>query len=191
MIRTQSWIRVRALLACAALGITPVVAADFQVDGPDGRRILLKDDKTWQYVDEKDAATPKEAPKQPEKPKVVGEAVLVLERRVEVAGGCLFGLRLTNNFPHVIQSLFPTFSAQRANDVIYDTATAGFQALKPGDSQNREIMFRNIACRDIARVQVSGGDRCVMGDLDRFAFDEGVCLSRVRVVASPLVRFEK
>ena len=52
-------------------------------------------------------------------------------------------------------------------------------------------MFRGISCQEIARLQVSGGDRCVMGDLDRFSFDSGVCLSRVRVVESKLVRFDK
>jgi hypothetical protein len=40
-------------------------------------------------------------------------------------------------------------------------------------------------------LQVSGGDRCVVGDLDRFSPADGQCLARVRVVASTLVRFDK
>ena len=193
------------VLAAIALGLTLAVAADFEVTGPDGRRILLKDDGTWQYVDAKNKEQPREPGKEPdkesgkepgkeataEKPKIVGEAVLSLERKVDGGGGCIFGLRLVNRFAHPIQSIVPTFSAVRSSGVAYDSVTTGFVSLKPGDVQNREILFRGIYCQDIARLQVSGGDRCVMGDLDRFSFEEGECLSRVRVVKSDLVRFDK
>ena len=52
------------------------------MQGPDGRRILLKDDGTWRYVTEKDAPKSGEAPGKAEKPKVAGEAVLTLERKL-------------------------------------------------------------------------------------------------------------
>lgn len=177
----------------AVLGLTLAAAADLEVTAPDGRRILLKDDGTWRYVEgnDKGAAKEKSAEKPPEKPKVVGEAVLRLERRDEAGGGCRFALQLTNNFPHVIQSFVPTFSATRANGVAYDSQNAGFISLRPGDSQTQEIQFRGIGCPDIARLQVSGGDRCVMGELDRFSPADGQCLARVRVVESNLVRFDK
>jgi len=193
MSKIQRWTPVCGVLAFVALGLALAVAADFEVTGPDGRRILLKDDGTWQYVEGKDGKPSREAAKEPEKekPKVVGEAVLVLERRVGGGGGCIFGLRLVNSFPHLIQSFVPTFSAIRSNDVAYDSVTTGFVTLKPGDGQSREIRFRGISCQDIARLQVSGGDRCVMGDLDRFALDPGACLQRIRVVPSELVRFDK
>ena len=185
------WTRVCSALVCAALGFALAVAADFEVTGPDGRRILLKGDGTWRYVEGKGAAgeAPKEAEK--EKPTVVGEAVLVMERRVDGGGGCIFGLRLLNSFTHPIQSFVPTFSALRSNDVAYHSVTAGFVSLKPGDSQSREVVFKGIPCQEVARLQVSGGDRCVMGDLDRFRVEEGACLKRVRVVPSALVRFDK
>src|SRR5262245_42684194 len=195
--------QMRGLLACGMLGYALAIAADFEVQGPDGRRALLKGDGTWRYVTQKDTAKSGEAPRKAEKRKVVGDAVLSLERRERVSDReCLFGLRFTNDFPHIVQSFVPTFSARRANDdVAYDSLTAAFQAVKPGDSQNREIIFRGISCQNIARLQVSGGDRCVMGDLARFDSEEGrpraaplaegACLARVRVVASPLVRFEK
>ena len=194
MRKIQWWARGCSLLVCAALGLALAVAADFEVTGPDGRRILLKDDGTWSYVEGKGAAkkAPKEAPKEAakEQPKVVGEAVLVMERRVDGGGGCIFGLRLVNSFPHPIQSFVPTFSAIRANDVVYHSVLSGFQGLKPGDGQSREILFRGISCQDVTRLQVSGGERCVMGDLDRFTQGEGECLRRVRVVPSDLVRFD-
>jgi hypothetical protein len=178
-------------VVCAVWGLALAVAADFEVTGPDGRRILLKDDGTWSYVDGKGAA--REAPKEEakEKPKVVGEALLVVERRADGGGGCIFGLRLVNSFPHPIQSFVPTFSAIRANDVVYHSVLSSFQAVKPGDGQSREILFRGITCQDVARLQVSGGDRCVMGDLDRFTHEQGACLKQVRVVPSDLVRFDK
>jgi hypothetical protein len=191
MTKKHRWTRACGVAIGAVLGFALAVAADFEVTGPDGRRILLKDDGTWQYVEGKGGA--KEAAKEParDKPKVVGEAVLTVERKVDGSGGCIFGLRLLNSFPHPVQSFVPTFSAIRSNDIAYDSVTTGFVNLKPGDGQSREILFRGISCQDIARVQVSGGDRCVMGDLDRFVLDPGACLQRIRIAPSELVRFDK
>lgn len=177
--------RACVIAAAAALALTLAVAADFEVTGPDGRRILLKDDGTWRYVEGKGGEAAKE------KPNVVGEAILVVERRADGGGGCIFGVRLVNSFPHPIQSFVPTFSAIRSNDVVYHSVLSGFQAVKPGDGQSREILFRGISCQDVARLQVSGGDRCTMGDLDRFTSEEGACLKRVRIVPSDIVRFDK
>ena len=44
---------------------------------------------------------------------------------------------------------------------------------------------------EIGGVQVGGGDRCEMGDLDKFSSVRGECLARVRVMASDVVRFDK
>jgi hypothetical protein len=184
---------VPGILLVAALGIASAAAADFEVSAPDGRRILLKDDGTWRYVEEADKAAAKEKPvaKPPDKPKVVGEAVLRLERMDDIGGGCRFAVQLTNDFAIPIESFVPTFSAVRSNGVVYDSQNAGFIGLRPGDRQSREVQFRGITCPEIARLQVSGGDRCVVGDLDRFSPADGQCLARVRVVASTLVRFDK
>ena len=170
------------------------VAADFEVTGPDGRRILVKDDGTWRYVDAKgkEPAKDKDAAQDAkEKPKDEGEAVLRLEGRTEIGNACRYALRLVNNLPYEIRSIAPTFSAHRANGVVYDSVLATFQTIRPGDNQRHEILFRGVACSEIARVQVHGGDRCVMGDLDRFTPVKGDCLSKIRIVASELVRFDK
>ena len=63
--------------------------------------------------------------------------------------------------------------------------------MKPGDALSREFEFVGIACRDIARVQVVGGDRCDHGGSGQVQRSKGQCLARVRVVASDLVRFDK
>lgn len=178
-----------ATLIAALFGTLPAARADFEVTGPDGRRILLKDDGTWAYVETPGKEGAEEPSKEP--PKVVGDAILSLERKADIPGGCAFALRMENTFPFEIHSLVPTFSATRADGTVYDSQHAGFRALRPGDSQRREIRFRGIACPEIARLQVSGGDRCVMGDLDKFAPPDGTCLARIKVTESDLVRFDK
>ena len=52
------------LLLLSRMALSPAAVADFEVTGPDGRRILLRQDGTWRYVEVKDKA-----------------AILVLERR--------------------------------------------------------------------------------------------------------------
>jgi hypothetical protein len=175
------------LLLVAGLAFSGAVGADFDLVAPDGRQIRLMDNGTWKYLDAKDKDQPEG------KTKVEGESVLSLERRIERGANCRFVVRLVNNFPYEIKSLVPYYSAYRADGVIYDTVAslASFASMKPGDSLSREFDFAGIACRDIIRLQVVGGDRCDMGDLDKFAATKGQCLARVRVVPSDLVRFDK
>jgi hypothetical protein len=179
------WLPVGLLVFLGALIPLSAARANFEVTGPDGRRILLKDDGTWRYQE----AVGDEKPA--DRPKVSGEGVLSLERRVEEGPNCRFGLRLANNTNYEIQNIVPYIAAYRANGVLYDTLGVGFFSIKPGNSLHREVVFQGITCPEIARLQVTGGDRCVMGDLDRFSAEAGKCLERVRVVASDLVRFEK
>ena len=207
------WVGFGTLLAAlwmSAAGALQAAEArgDFEVTGPDGRRILLREDGRWRYIEPKaEAAQGKEADaqkkagdeptgedkqaKDKEKPKPAGEAILTLERKLDGNRICRFALKLVNNLPFEVRSIVPEFSAYRANGVVYDTVFSAFQFIRPGDSQTREIRFEGIACPELVRLQVTGGDRCEMGDLDKFSLAKGVCLSHVRVVESNLIRFDK
>jgi hypothetical protein len=167
--------------------VASTVRADFELSGPDGRRIFLKDNGTWQYVQ------PSDKDRTPDKSKPVGEAILVLERTAEDGRGCQLAVRLENKLPYEIRSLVPYYSAYRANGVIYNTVSGaqGFSSVKPGDKQGRVVEIEGIRCNEIGRVQVVGGGRCQMGELDRFSATDEQCLARLRVVASDLVRFDK
>jgi hypothetical protein len=176
--------RAAAAVLLAACGASVAAGqADFTLSAPDGRRVLLKDDGTWRYLPTDDGAALEEKKEQ---------AVLALERRVERPNGCQFGVQLTNNLPYPIRTLVLHYSAYR-DGVVYDTqaARSGFAALRPGDRQFRHVEFTGISCKEISRLQVVGGDRCVMGDLHKFSEGTGMCLARVRVVQSDLVRFDK
>jgi hypothetical protein len=214
MNRYAQYVVAAAIAGLGAVAYPPHAVADFELTAPDGRRILLKDDNTWRYLDSKDAkAAPgaaskeavakadaakdgkdkgaKDADKTAEKPKDQGEAVLYLDGKVDGNRICRYQLRLTNNLPYEIRSLVPEFSVYRGNGVMYDSVFMGFSFLRPGDTQQREIRFDGINCQDVARVKVGGGDRCEMGELDKFSAVKGKCLSLVRVVASEVVRFDK
>ena len=177
------WSVAGTVLLLAAMALSHAAQADFELTGSDGRRILLKDDGTWRYVEAKE--------KDQSKAKETGEAILRLERKIEGEGVCRFAVLLVNNLPYEIRSFVPQFSSYRANGVIYNTVSSGFASLKSGDSQRREIPFRGIECRDITRLQVVGGDRCDMGELEKFSESKGECLARIRVVESDVVRFDK
>jgi hypothetical protein len=184
------WLMAGRLLLISGMAVSPAALADFELTGPDGRRILLQQNGTWRYVEAKGKE------ETADKAKVEGDLVLVLERKIERDRGCRFGVGLTNNLPYEVQNLVLYYSAYRANGVIYDTVSAGsaFASLKPGDKQTRDFEFVGLTCRDIVRVQVVGGDRCNMGDLNRWSDQaeyKGQCLARVRVEESKLVRFDK
>jgi hypothetical protein len=180
----NTWMATAALLVAGLSLGASASWADFEVDGPDGRKILLKDDGTWRYVDVASQAAKAGAEKN-------GEAVLSLMYRKEAGPNCVFGVKLVNNLSYEIRNIVPTFSVYRPNGVRYDSKTLGFFSLKPGNSQERKIEFRRITCGEIEWLQVSGGDRCSMEDLTRFSPETGECLSRIRVEKSDLLRFDK
>ena len=186
MKRLNSHLIARLVFVVAAT-LSHTALADFEITGPDGRRIQLKDDGTWRYLQSSDKEPAEDKIKKP------GEAVLTLERKMDYGNGCRFVIRLANDYPYEIQSFVPNFSVYRANDIIYDTVSSpsSFTGLKPGDKQVRDFVVYGLTCKEIVRLQVVGGDRCAMDDLDKFVNEKGKCLERVRVVASELVRFDK
>jgi hypothetical protein len=178
--------RLRRVLAPVAwLMLAQASWADIEATSPDGKRYLLKDDGTWQALDAKgtDPAQSKSSPD--------AEAELQLVRKIEREDDCQLVVRMTNKLPYEIRHIVPTFSAYRANGVMHDTAIAGFQSIRPSDNTVRTVEFNKIKCADIARVQVSGGDRCEMGELHKFSEGTGTCLARVRVLPSEVLQFDK
>jgi hypothetical protein len=179
-------VRVPRLVASAlALMLAQTCLADIELSTPDGRRVLLKDDGTWRYQDATDAANAAARPKQE------GEAVLTLQQKVERGNHCRVVVELVNNLPYEIRSLIPYLSAYRANGVMHETKSVAFQSIRPSDKVSRSVDFNRITCSEIARVQVTGGDRCEMGDLNRFSDAKGQCLALVKVTPSDLARFDK
>jgi len=169
------------LVAAMLLGTVHGAHADFELSDAKGKRILLKDNGTWAYVDDKGQSPVKDRPM----------AELELTRRVEAPGGCRFELTLNNKLPYEIGSLVPDFSAIRANDVVYSTRLLGFSSLRPGDKLSRSLQFEGIGCGDIAKLQVLGGDRCEMGELNKFSDAKNRCLALLKVLPSELLKFEK
>jgi hypothetical protein len=219
-------IAVAAVLLTAGMAVWQLARADIEAATPDGRRVLLRDNGTWTYVETRPReAAPTEAKgkeasakdtkakdgnakdasakdasakdvKQAKDGRQDGELLLLLDRKTELGTACRFGLELVNKLQYEVTSLVLYFSAYRPEGVLYATETPGrqFGSLKPGNSQRRELEFRGIGCKEIARLQVTGGDRCTMGDLHRWSDStevKGQCLARVKVVESSAVKFEK
>ena len=180
--------RLRTGLGALMLGILclPSARADFELKDSQGRRILLKDDGTWRYLD---ASAASDAASEPAKPEP--QAELRLEGRLDAPGGCRFEVSLTNNLKYVIGSLVPQFTIYRMNEVAHSTQFVGFGPVRSGDQQRRSLQFAHIGCAEIAQLQVHGADRCEMGDLHKFSDARGQCLARVQVLPSDLLRFEK
>lgn len=174
-----------ALLALAAAS---GVRADMELSAPDGRKVVLKDDGTWRYVDGKDANASANTGDQDAK---LAQASLQLDERTAFGPNCRVTLTMNNSLPYEIVQVVPYFSAYRANGVMHQSLGLGFQNVRPTDSKTRVVEFLGIACDDITRVQVVGGDRCEMGELSKFTPEKGVCLARIRVIPSKQLTFEK
>lgn len=164
--------------------------ADFELQDPGGRRILLKDDGTWRYLDAQPPAAADAASAAASAPPPA-QAELRIARKQDAPGGCRFDIALKNTLPYEIRNVVPEFSAFRSGGVLYTTQTAAFIGIKPGDELTRSVRFLGIRCAEIEKLQVQGGDRCEAGDLERFSASKGACLARLKLMPTELVQFEK
>lgn len=165
-------------LALAALLAPLGAGADMELTTPDGQRVLLKDDHTWEYVESE--SVPRER-----------AAVLTVLHVSPRQSACAIGLRLTNNQPFAIKNLVPRFSAYTRDNVEYQTVSVAFDSIRPTRDQYRKLAFSGITCSDIAYVRVHGGERCVMGPLTKFLSTSEDCLGRVFVDPSELIDISK
>ncbi|MGD8309968.1 MAG: DUF3157 family protein [Chromatiales bacterium] len=152
--------------------------ADMEVVTPEGQRVLLKNDHTWEYVQSE--TVPREQ-----------AAVLTVLHVSPRPSACAIGLRLTNNQPFAIKNLVPQFSAYTHDNVLYQTVSVGFNAIKPTRAQYQKLSFSGVTCSEIAYVHVHGGDRCVMGPMTKYASTSEDCLRQVFVDESDMIDIHK
>lgn len=145
---------------------------------PDGRRVLLRDDHTWEVleVDQGDASA---------------SAVITVANVRGLRNACKVGLRLHNNLGYNIKSLIPSFSAHTAKGVAYETVSKAFSSIKPTRDQYQQIQFIGITCEEIGHIRVHGAEHCSMGSIDKFNEAEGECLSHIFVQPSELIKIIK
>jgi len=178
----MSW-KATTLLSLLILASQQLVAA-VQLVTPDGRRVLLNDDHTWEYVTSDDSIQ-SPASSQP-------HALLKISHVNEVEGGaCKLGAVLENGLPYKIKSLSIRFSAYKTESLRYESVTRGFYEIKSTDSQYQQVYFRGIGCSEIHHVKVEDPGRCSMGDLDKFSSDPGDCIALIEIEYSDQINIRK
>ena len=143
----------------------------------DGRVVKLKENHTWEFVEYEEG--------DPE-----NSAVLTVTKVHEMGEACRLQLHLQNNLTFKIRSLVPRFSVYNEDNVMYESISRSFTAIKPTRDLYREIQF-TLGCRDISRILVHGAERCTMGDIDMFNEEEGQCLAHIYVTPTDLINISK
>ncbi|GEM_PF-674584 len=172
------------LMGWSAMGLAWAAS---EVVTPDGRSILLKDDNTWEYVQEAPPAG-NEVPPVP--------ALLTVEKKKDYADACQFWVKLQNRLPFKVRNLALRFSAFIQEDpykepVFYDADTRSFSEVRPTEYQFRGIFYMDIKCDQIAFIRVEDTGRCSVGELTKFSAQSGDCAKYVDVAESDLVKIFK
>jgi len=174
-VKSQAIRVLTGLWLCILAGLT--LAATVVVT-KDGKRVRLNDDFTWEYIDTQETGV---------EPQISLNVVSKATQR----GNCVLGIMLQNDAPYPILNFVPQFEAHIKDDVIFDNVFMSFQNIKPTLNQYQEVVFKRVACEEITRIVVHGGDRCNMEDLTRYSTDKGACLQRVKVLPSNLIEIAK
>ena len=160
-----------SFIALSVFLLAGIAQADIGAITADGKHVLLKDDNTWSYVEE-------------ETDQETEYVALTVVKKQPLANGCKLGFRLDNHMTVDIRTLVPQFSAYIGENVLFQTVSKEFLRIRPTLTQYQEVLFTKIQCRDIQYVKVHGGDRCNMGELNRFSPVRGECLKKIRIIPS-------
>lgn len=153
-------------------------SADIEAVTKDGRQVILKDNKTWEYIQRTDGDPSK-------------SAVLSVVNVEDLVSTCTIGLSLQNNLGYKIDGLVPTFSAYKVGGLRFESTSKSFSSIKPTRDLYREIQFYGIGCSEIDHVLVHDADQCDMGELDKYNNEKGECLSHIFVEPSDLINIRK
>lgn len=161
---------VKIIAISLLLGTATIAWSNQQALTDDGRRVLLKDDGSWEYVRAGDEPA--------------GQIRLSLEKVESLSQGCRLGLRLHNGHSIRIDSLVLHVSAFKPGPILYETVTRGFAFIKPTLSQYKPVMFRGIQCNEIEHVEVEPARNCSIGELTKYSEDRSLCSRLVTVETS-------
>ncbi|NND66841.1 MAG: hypothetical protein HKN19_04560 [Halioglobus sp.] len=165
------------ILALGALNAVAHTEPEIEAITVDGRSVILHEDHTWDFVE-------------PEKGNPETSAVLTVTKLQDMGEACRMQLHMQNNLPFKIRSLVPRFTVYNLDNVMYDSKSKSFTAIKPTRDQYRELQF-SLGCRDISRILVHGAERCTMGDIDMFNEEDGQCLAHIYMTPSDLINISK
>ncbi len=166
----------RPLIICALLLTGLQAGAAIEATTNEGKKVLLKDDGTWEYQ------------KTEEQPQT---AMLTVELYKNIPNGCRLGARLTNNLNAQIRTLVLRFTAIKNKDIAFETVSRGYTYIKPTTSQYQQVRFRGISCEDISKIRVEGARNCHVGELTKYSDGAKGCLSLVTIVPSDRVKIYK
>lgn len=156
------------------------VLAAIEAITTDGQRVLLNENKTWEYADKKVKNAKKEI-----------QAQLMVTHVEKSPKICTIDFKLQNDLPVVLHTIVLWFSAYINEGVQYQSVTQSFEDLRPTDYQYKEIQFRGVDCDQIQYVRVHGGARCVIGELDKFSSTDEQCLAKINVQPSRAIKIVK
>lgn len=156
-----------------------LAAADMTAVTADGRKVLLRDNGTWEFI--RQSAGEDGEPR----------ALLTLEKMFDLARGCRLGLRLQNDLSAQIRSLVLRFTAYKEAQVAFETVSRGYSYIKPTVSQYQEISFRGITCDEITSVAVSAARNCHVGELTKYSASKERCLELIEVLPSDMLPIAK
>jgi hypothetical protein len=166
------------LLIVLSLSLEVVAQSGIFASTGDGRRVLLKSDQTWEYI-------------QVESDSPENSAVLSVTEVVEMGDACLFQIRMQNNLGYRISALVPRLAVYNEEGIVFDNRSLSFTAIKPTSAKYTKVQFTGIGCHEMSQVVVFDASRCKMGEIDPFNEEEGQCLSHIYVEPSDLINISK
>ena len=159
------------------------LANDIYATTDSGVRVLLKDDSSWEYIDQTlDNSVQQDLTK----------VDLKVMGKWTKGNSCRIGLSLMNRKADFIRNLGLEFTAYVANNIPFDSVIIGFYGIKPTRHQYREAIYHGIKCHEINHILVHGGDHCSVGEaMVKFSTYEGECLQAINVIKSDLINIHK
>lgn len=140
-----------ALFALALMGgAGRILWADQLLLLPDGQSVILRDDGTWSYVEEK----------------ITGALRLDFGASKYQQGQCYAWPSLTNDTNKFVDGLAIKYSTHSGNDATLRASTLNFNVIGVGKVVTQQEYLTNFAsatCNEVAYIQIDSIDKCKIG----------------------------
>jgi hypothetical protein len=185
-IQTRLVALVAALNFGALLGMSALLSAgaqahtgdDIRALTNDGRKVILKVDHSWEFIEFVEGDPSK-------------SAVLTVTKVEEMQDACKLYFHMQNNTGHKIRTLVPRFGVYNQEGVLFDSKSKSFSSIKPTRDMYNSLQFSGIGCHEITRINVHDAARCMMGTIDQWNEEEGECLSYIYITPTDVINISK
>jgi hypothetical protein len=159
-----------------AAGFAPAYA-EMTATTAEGQKVLLKDDGTWQFIDDTASASDR-------------HILMSVVKLKEMFGTCMISIEISNNVGSRVQTFSPRILAYDNDGEFINDGILFVQNIENGGRQTPDMQIRGVECGVIKHLEIRkmAMDMCEIGGK---SIDGSECIELIQIESTSKIPFRK